>query len=154
MNITLRSILCLVLATLAAILFGMTIFFRERLETSRARIETLQLRIEALEQAQAISPAEFPGLSPRDIARFQDRGLENPVEDIRADLALRPDIIPHEGVLGGRMGFYFPERIYVLTDRWVLAYFEDGHRGGRLLLRYDVGESGRISWEVIRSYLI
>jgi len=55
--------------------------------------------------------------------------------------------------MGGTMGFYSQKDIHVLTSRWVLASFEDGHIGGRMLLEYDVSSGGEIQWKVISAYL-
>jgi hypothetical protein len=61
-------------------------------------------------------------------------------------------MIPFKGVLGGKMAF-LKEKIFIISDRWVLAYFEDGHINGNMLLSYSV-KNGNISWKVIDSYLI
>ncbi|MGI6451468.1 MAG: DUF4362 domain-containing protein [Desulfitobacteriia bacterium] len=68
------------------------------------------------------------------------------------DLMQHPELIPYDGVLGGTMGFYDPESIQVLSDRWVFAGFDDGHINGYMLLSYRIND-GKISWEVIDSYL-
>jgi len=47
------------------------------------------------------------------------------------------------------MGFYFDKNIWILTNKWVLAYFEDGHICGYVILEYDVNKEGNISWKVI-----
>lgn len=73
-------------------------------------------------------------------------------KDIINDLIKHPELIPYDGVLGGTMGFYDPEGIQVLSDRWVFAGFDDGHINGYMLLRYSSND-GKISWEVIDSYL-
>jgi len=46
---------------------------------------------------------------------------------------------------------FFKDEIYVLTSKWVLAYFEDGHIAGKILLEYSVGDNGAISWQVIQA---
>ncbi len=71
---------------------------------------------------------------------------------IVSDLISHPELIPYEGVLGGTMGFYARDSVRVLSDRWALATFEDGHRMGGMLLRYQVTDRG-IVWKVIDSYL-
>jgi hypothetical protein len=91
-----------------------------------------------------------PGLTSLDVERLREKGLEDPVADIEASLQEEKDLIPYEGVMGGTMDFY---EIHVLTSRWVLAYFEDGHVGGYMLLEYDVSQSGDISWKFIRAHL-
>ncbi len=87
-----------------------------------------------------------------EIQRLQERGLEDPVNDLRDDLMGHPELIPYEGVLGGTMGFV-RSRIALLSLRWVYAEFEDGHIAGRCLLEYDVAPGGRITWRVIESEL-
>ena len=77
--------------------------------------------------------------------------LSKKEEMIITDLLKHPELIPYEPVLGGKMAFY-KEATKLLGDRWVFAYFEDGHILGHMLLRYDL-EDGKLSWEVIDSYL-
>ena len=63
------------------------------------------------------------------------------------------ELIPYEGVMGGTMGFYSQKDIHILSSRWVLAAFEDGHIGGHMLLEYRVDPGGKIHWRVIVAYL-
>jgi hypothetical protein len=93
-----------------------------------------------------------PGLSDFELRRLQAKGLRNPVFDLLQDLATRADLIPAEAFFGGTMHI-IPGESYVLTDRWVLAGFEDGHVRGNLWLEYDVGVDGRISWRVLGWYM-
>jgi hypothetical protein len=95
-----------------------------------------------------------PGLEGWEIEELKRKGLKDPVKDIALDLMRHDELIPYEGVLGGKMGFYSEEGIWILTERWVLAYFEDGHIGGYMLLEYEVSSDGKISWRVIDSYLL
>jgi len=94
-----------------------------------------------------------PGLQSWDIERLRRRGLSDPVKDIVVDLMKHRELIPYEGTLGGTMGFYYPDNVWVLTNKWVLASFEDGHMGGYMFLQYKVSENGKISWTVIDSSL-
>lgn len=93
------------------------------------------------------------GLLPWEIEELRKKGLKNPVADLIADLQKHPQLIPHEGVLGGTMAFGFPEKIHILTEHYVLAYFEDGHIGGWMVLEYSVAKGGKISWRVVDSRL-
>jgi hypothetical protein len=90
-------------------------------------------------------------LDEYDINEMRERGLRNPVQDIISDLQEHRDLIPYKGVLGGEMGFFDKNKIWVLTNKWVLAYFEDGHIGGYLLLEFLVHDNGRITWNRIAS---
>lgn len=79
------------------------------------------------------------------------RPVESKGDIIIADLLQHPELIPYEPVLGGKMAF-FKENTKVLSDRWVFAYFEDGHIYGHMLLDYTVA-NGKITWKVIDSYI-
>ncbi len=83
------------------------------------------------------------------INEMKEKGLSNPVQDIISDLQKHRELIPYKGILGGEMGFYYKNEIRVLTNKWVLAYFEDGHYGGYLLLEYLVHSNGKITWKRI-----
>ena len=87
------------------------------------------------------------------VAELKAMGLADPVNDLKADLKGHPELIPYEGRLGGTMGFRFPDKIYIASSQWVLAYFEDGHVGGIVLLKFAVSDKGLISWKVVDSFL-
>jgi hypothetical protein len=90
-------------------------------------------------------------LYSNDIKDMKEKGLSNPVQDIISNLMKHNELIPYKGVLGGTMRFYEKE-IRILTNKWVLAYFEDGHIGGYLLLEYDISNDGKINWKRIASH--
>lgn len=77
-----------------------------------------------------------------------EKGLDDPVRALVADLKQREDLIPMAGVLEGTMRFR-NEASWVITDKWVLAHFDDGHKGGTLLLAYSVDHNGNIHWTVM-----
>lgn len=87
------------------------------------------------------------------IEEMKGKGLADPVDDIISDLQQHPELIPYKGTLGGAMGFYFKKDIWVLNNKWVFAYFEDGHTGGYLILEYIVMDDGKINWERIASMM-
>jgi hypothetical protein len=98
-------------------------------------------------------PAAAIELLSWDIQAMKQKGLKDPVADIIADLRQHRELIPYKGVLGGTMNFYDDSKIWVLTKKWVLAYFEDGHVAGYLLLEYEVSQGGKISWKTVASYV-
>jgi hypothetical protein len=105
--------------------------------------------LSAVLQELRITGAIPPFLDRVQIEKLVNRGLANPADDLRKDLTGRPDIINIPPVLGGKMAFYFYDGIHILNERRMLAYFEDGHVAGAILLKYDIGQDGRISWEVL-----
>lgn len=94
----------------------------------------------------------FPVNNPDILSSLRRQGFGGSIQDIIDDLTKHDELIPHKGVLGGKMGFYHKERIYILSDRRVFAYFEDGHISGYALLGYKIKDDA-ISWEVIDSYI-
>ncbi|MBU2489526.1 MAG: hypothetical protein KKA60_09065 [Proteobacteria bacterium] len=97
-------------------------------------------------------PAGLPALSPEERERLEAAGLSDPARDLAVDLMAHPELIPMEGVVGGRMGFYDPAAIFVLNQRWVYAACNDGHIRAHLLLSYDLSPSGEISWKVLDGF--
>jgi len=139
------------------VLVGKVIRLNSQLAQFQEAQNTLVMRVDslrALTQTAVRSETDFPTLlTSYDIARLQRRGLDDPVTAIREDLQNSSDLITQEGVLGGTMQFY-EDQIYVLTDRWVLAYFDDGHIAGYMWLEYSVSGEGDIAWQVKDSYLM
>jgi len=124
-------------------------YFQQRQSDLIIKIDSLRTTL----KSPGISSEEFNSpISSYDVRQLRRRGLENPIADLKMDLMNKSDMIPFEGTLGGTMHFY-EEMIYVLTGRWVLAYFEDGHRAGYMLLGYEVNTGGEITWDVIEAYI-
>lgn len=109
-----------------------------------AQIDSLKKLVDEIKEKGNLPPS----LDQQSIKYLKEKGLINPVEDLRNDLIKEGALIKRKGVLGGSMGFYLPEAIHVLNENWVMAYFEDGHIAGVLLLKFDV-QNGEISWEVL-----
>ena len=128
---------------------------REQNARLTARVDSLTQRLAILEQEQAGRTPAAAGptlLRDWDIAYLKQRGLKDPVPEIKASLARNTHLIPQEGVLGGS-NQVVEDKIFVLNRKWVLAYFEDGHHVGNILLSYRVNR-GKITWKVIRSELL
>jgi hypothetical protein len=121
---------------------------RVELEAARGAAASDSLQVAGARPDTAGGPAPPPGLLANEVhlARLRRAGLDDPLADLRADLQAHPELIPVPGRLGGRMGFYSPDDIVLLNDRWVYAYFEDGHTAGSMLLEFDVREGGGIAW--------
>lgn len=71
-------------------------------------------------------------------------------EEMIDQLAKRSDIFPWRGVLGGTMGIYDQNLVWFIGPSWCLAYIEDGHIGGYILLRYEITPRG-IEWQLLDS---
>ncbi|GAB3820302.1 hypothetical protein [Pontibacter rugosus] len=89
---------------------------------------------------------ELGTLSQGDVQRLQQKGLQNPESDLMNDLNRKQSkLIPADGVLGGSMAIRDSR---ILNDRYAMAYYEDGHNGGYMLLKYTVS-NGKINWNVV-----
>ena len=95
----------------------------------------------------------LPQLQKFEIEQLKQKGLKDPVMDLKSDLMKRSDLIPYKGVVGGTMGFYSEENIHIISSKWAAAYFNDGHIGGIMLLKYNIQKDGKIRWYVVDSYL-
>lgn len=118
-------------------------------ETLRSQVEDAEERVAMFEaQREAEIDQSRYGSLPAGMSRAE--ADERIVEDLlgRGTIIIE-ETIGAEAVLGGTMGFYSPDNIEVLNDRWVLAWFEDGHIGGEALLRYRFTEDGSIEWSLV-----
>lgn len=89
---------------------------------------------------------ELGSLSESDINRLTSKGLTNPESDLMNDLNRKQSqLIPVKGSMGGTMTIRDSR---ILNDRYALAYYEDGHNGGYLILKYTVN-NGNITWSVV-----
>lgn len=124
-------------------------------ETSRlqSQVDSLSAQLDSVTQARQPS-GNKPGLPTEDDINYLKRkGLTDPLEAIKTDLAKNNRLIPVAGSVGGTMQFY-KERIHILNRKWVLAYFEDGHNAGEMLLEYKVADNGSISWKVLTTDML
>ncbi|WP_242916694.1 hypothetical protein [Pontibacter liquoris] len=124
----------------------------KNLEQKEAAVDSLESIVPAPDTMELVPPGgaafvdELGSLSESDIARLQRKGLKNPESDLLNDLNRNQDkLISAKGTMGGTMAIRDSR---ILNDRYALAYYEDGHNGGYLLLKYTVN-NGAISWTVI-----
>jgi len=138
-------VLSAALLTVLVIVLFQYVHCGEQLAEAKREGEALQAKLDAF-QSRSVVPQE-------DAGQLKEQGFSKLKEDLATDLMQHRELIPYKGVLGGTMGFYSQKDIHVLTSRWVLASFEDGHIGGHILLEYAVSRGGAIQWKVISAYL-
>jgi hypothetical protein len=138
-------VLSAALLTLIVVLFFQYVQCRDKLAESKREGEAFLAKLDAFQRGSLLTSWE--------IMQLKKQGLSNPEEDLASDLMRHRELIPYKGVMGGTMGFYSKNDIHVLTSRWAMAFFEDGHIGGHMLLEYDVSPGGEIQWKVISAYL-
>ncbi len=74
-------------------------------------------------------------------------GINNPEEYIINSLKQKPELIPLASVLGGQMKF---SKIKLLGKGCLIAYYEDGHVGGKTIYSYSFTE-GKLSFKIIKT---
>jgi|AntRauTorcE11898_2_1112593.scaffolds.fasta_scaffold42517_1 hypothetical protein len=106
-------------------------------------IKSQQIEIEQISQAS-------DPINTFQLKMLRQKGLENPHETLLNDLQSKREMITYEGVLGGQMQF---RNVYLLTGKWLMAEFDDGHIQGYALLEFTVDSPENIEWKVIDAYL-
>jgi len=98
------------------------------------------------------SSSSLGRLSSAEISRLQQKGLQNPEAELKENLTTnQKEIVITKGVLGGEQKL---RDIQILNERYALAYFEDGHQGGYMVLRYEVQAPDQINWQVLDAYTL
>lgn len=91
---------------------------------------------------------ELGSLSQRDVQRLKQKGLSQPETDLMNDLMRKQrQLIPAKAVVGGTMAI---RDVRILNDHYAMAYYEDGHIGGNMILKYEVS-NGNVTWQVLDS---
>ena len=85
-----------------------------------------------------------------DINELKQKGIQSPEKEIIGNLFENTQMIPYYGTLGGKMWI---GDVKLLGDRWAIAYFQDGHIDGEMILRYRITKDSTIKWTVIDHYL-
>lgn len=88
------------------------------------------------------------GLSQGDRQYLEQRGLNNPEQQVIGDLMSRSELLPQDSMLGGSMQFVEQET-RVLNHRWVLATFTDGETQGQALYEFEVSAGGDLIWVLL-----
>jgi hypothetical protein len=91
-------------------------------------------------------------LHDSDVRLLKNRGLIDPIRQLKEDLMEKSELISFDGILGGTMKIYQEEQIVLLPGFYAMAVFEDGHIQGGMLLEYEV-TLGEIKWTVIKTKL-
>ncbi|MBB6611131.1 hypothetical protein H7F15_08795 [Pontibacter sp. Tf4] len=126
----------------------------EKLEQEQAETDSLEEMVLPPDTMELVPPGgaafvdELGTLSQSDIQKLQRKGLKSPETDLMNDLNRKQNqLIPEKGTMGGTMTIRDSR---ILNDRYALAYYEDGHNGGYMLLKYTVN-NGAINWTVVDS---
>lgn len=100
----------------------------------------------ALQEAQSIQDYWF--YPENEGAVFSEKGIKNPKKAIEDALRGKPELIPMEAVLGGTMRF---GNIEILSDKWVIADYDDGHVTGKSIYRYQLTNNKTFTFELMDS---
>ncbi len=137
---------------LVCFLVGAVLFLQIRVSSISRENRALRQAVDSLARSPQAQPA-LPGVNFRELEQYGFDSSSQFKALLFSSLKKRTDLIPFEGVLGGRMYFPSIELFWVLVDPWALAYFEDGHRAGYLLLKYQFKSPSDISWKVLQAQL-
>jgi len=139
------AILLLLILTLASF------HYYEKIKQKDETILILTEKCEKLEST--IRNLELKIPDQPDWVKYERLGLADPETTLKKDLVKRKDLIPWKGIMGGSMAVYSEDLIWFMAPNWCLAYVEDGHIGGYMLLEFEI-QNGEISWNLIGAKLI
>jgi hypothetical protein len=114
-------------------------------EELSATMSELERNRAAMESAALRTPPPEP-----DWERIKNSKRTDPKAWLTESILSRDDLVPWEGVLGGTMRVYDPSSVWFIGPNWCLAWAEDGHIGGYMLLRFETG-TVEPSWRLIDS---
>ncbi len=130
--------------------------YTEQTDQLNASVDTLKNQLEALtSDYNALSKAhdallvKLPIIDKFELSLIEKKGITDPTL-ITNDLMNKPELIAHDGVLGGTMKF---SQVYLITDQWAFARFDDGHILGSGLYQYKISNDHSITWKLIKSML-
>ena len=107
------------------------------LEQEQQINDSLQLRITAVDSTAGGYPLFFG-------KKYE--GVDDPVQFIKNQLRNQPDKIPLSPVLGGNMEF---RKIDIISEKWLLAIYDDGHVQGKAIMEYDLQQDGSVKYTVV-----
>jgi len=165
-----KNVIFLIL--LAATLF-LAIFFYRRYTATQTELELANRRITdrdteiyrlqklvlssktlPLAPTQKVTPSasSLGQLSAAEMGRLQQKGLNNPEADLKENFTANQKTILAAQANQGNSRLL--RDIQILNERYALAYFEEGQRGGYMVLRYDVQSPERINWQILDAYIL
>jgi hypothetical protein len=79
---------------------------------------------------------------------LKNKGINNPEKYIENSLREKPELIPLEPTLGGKMTF---DNIQILGEKWIIANYSDGHVQGRTIYSYKLNKNNKLEFKVLKS---
>lgn len=145
-----------VIIAVLAVMFVSCSVNEKELRKTRAMVDSLQsvvaqqeAEISALREVANKPVEENTWYNPKTDGRvFLKQNISDPASFIKKSLRNRPDLIPLEPVLGGRMHF---GNMQLLGSQWIIAEYEDGHIMGQSLYEYTLGPDGEVQFSILVS---
>ena len=130
------------------------VFAADATDRYKLEIRRLQMELQSLEAHSRKEEQGGAGKGEMDnaLSLLKQKGLKDPIHSLMTDLRLHPGLIPHSGDPTIMRGFPDSRGLRLLDTHWAVASFADGNTTGKLLLRYEVSESGKIFWHALDSY--
>ncbi len=73
-------------------------------------------------------------------------GIKDPEDFIKNQLRNQPERIPLSPVVGGTMAF---RKIDIISEKWLLAIYDDGHVQGKAIMEYELQPNGTVKYTVV-----
>lgn len=95
--------------------------------------------------------AKLPVLDDINLMELERSGFKGAPEDLVEQIKSRSEWIPYDGILGGTMQF---RNVYLLSDRWALGEFDDGHAAGYGLFQFVIDNGNIRLGKVLDAYIL
>ena len=73
-------------------------------------------------------------------------GIQDPADFIKNQLRNQPERIPLSPAVGGTMAF---RKIDIISEKWLLAIYDDGHVQGKAIMEYELQPNGTVKYTVV-----
>ncbi|PKD18370.1 hypothetical protein APR41_04255 [Salegentibacter salinarum] len=112
-----------------------------RIDNLEADLNDLKIEKDSLQKELRLLKSRNPVVFTEDFDTMQ-----NPETFIVESLERNSQLIPEESVLGGTMRFLDTE---ILNERFIWAYYEDGHVAGEAIFQYKLNEADSIDFTLV-----
>lgn len=111
------------------------------IDNLEADLNDLKIENDSLEKELQLLKSRNPIVFTEDFDTMQ-----NPEIFIVESLERNSQLIPEESVLGGKMRFLDTD---ILNERFIWAYYEDGHVAGEAIFEYKLNEADSIDFKLV-----
>lgn len=123
----------------------------DQIKSLNAYIDTQSVQLGILEEQLKVINETYQSDSDNEDHWFWEvlNYPSTPPEKLIASLGGQEELIPFDGVLGGKKTYFVLEEAKILDPSYVFVPIEDGHMLGGMLLKYEFIDDKQVEWLVV-----